>query len=225
MGERHRSNRLLRCTGGVQVQPLTGTPPTCVGFRGLGGRDALEGKAPQRGAPTPPHRRLEEVDKVVGGGYCRLQIPFTLALGIRGTVAGYGLGALDGWGGGASPHSNASLGGGGACQGLQLGTPHVTPHYREPPERHGSRCIKGRLPRVIPNRLKAGQHPLPQREGGGGGTKKRVLSVATRPPTFSGQLPERGAYQKNSSPLAGGSKVGEGGGGGEPSGFQIPSTI
>ena len=46
-------------------------------------------------------RRLEEVAKAVGGGYCRLQMPLRLALGVRGTVAGHRLGALKG-GGGAS---------------------------------------------------------------------------------------------------------------------------
>ena len=40
-------------------------------------------------------RRLEEVAKAVGGGYCRLQ-PSSLALGVRGTGAGQGLGALAG---------------------------------------------------------------------------------------------------------------------------------
>ena len=43
------------------------------------GSDALQGKGPRR----PPHRRLErrleEVDKAVGGGCCRLQMPFKLA--------------------------------------------------------------------------------------------------------------------------------------------------
>ena len=50
-----------------------------------GDRDALEGKGPNR----LPHRkrfgrRLEEVAKAVGGGYCRLQMPLRLALGVRG---------------------------------------------------------------------------------------------------------------------------------------------
>ena len=53
-------------------------------------------------------RRLEEVVKAVGGGYCWLQMPLRLALGVRGTVAGHSLGALEG-GGGTSPPSNASL--------------------------------------------------------------------------------------------------------------------
>ena len=41
-------------------------------------------------------RRLEEVAKAVGGGYCRLRISLSLALGVRKTVR---LGALEGGGG------------------------------------------------------------------------------------------------------------------------------
>ena len=59
------------------------------------GRSALEGKGPQR----RPQRRLEEVAKAVGGGYCRLQLPLKLALGFRETAAGHKLGALEGGGG------------------------------------------------------------------------------------------------------------------------------
>ena len=82
---------------------------------GGGGRDALEGKGPQR----RPQRRLEEVAKAVGGGYCRLQMPSRPALGVRGTVAGHRLGALKG-GGGYLPPSNASLGGGGVPKPVPL---------------------------------------------------------------------------------------------------------
>ena len=42
---------------------------------------------------------MEEVAKAVGGGYCRLQMPLRLALGVRETVAGHRLGALEGGGG------------------------------------------------------------------------------------------------------------------------------
>ena len=72
------------------------------------GRDALEGEGPQRRSQKRLGRRLEEVAKAVGGGYCQLQMPLKLALGIRGTVAGHRLGTLPG-GGGAPPPSNASL--------------------------------------------------------------------------------------------------------------------
>ena len=40
---------------------------------------------------------------MVGGGYCRLQMPLKLALGVRETVAGHRLGALEGEGGGGVP--------------------------------------------------------------------------------------------------------------------------
>ena len=41
---------------------------------------------------------MEAVVKSVGGGYCRLQMPLSLALAIRGTVAGHRLSALEGEG-------------------------------------------------------------------------------------------------------------------------------
>ena len=67
-------------------------------------RDALERKGPQRLPQRLPqsglHRRLEEGAKAVGGRYCRLQMPLKLALGVRETVAGQRLGALEGGGGG-----------------------------------------------------------------------------------------------------------------------------
>ena len=65
-------------------------------------RDTLEGKGPQRGPQKRLGRRLEEVAKAVGGGYCRLQMPLRLALGVRETVAGHRLGALGGGGGAPS---------------------------------------------------------------------------------------------------------------------------
>ena len=40
--------------------------------------------------------RLEEVAKMVGGSYCRLQMPLGPALAVGGTVAGHRLGALEG---------------------------------------------------------------------------------------------------------------------------------
>ena len=63
-------------------------------------RDALQGKGPQRRPQERLRRRLEEVAKAVGGGYCRLQMPLKPALAARRTAAG-------GWapwrGGGAPP--------------------------------------------------------------------------------------------------------------------------
>ena len=61
-----------------------------------------------KAAPEQLDRRLEEVARAVGGGYCRLQMPLKLAQGVRGTVVGHGLRAPEGWGG-TSPPSNASL--------------------------------------------------------------------------------------------------------------------
>ena len=66
------------------------------------GRDALEGKGPQRRPRRWLDRGSEEVAKAVGGGYCRLQMLLKPALGVRETVAGHRLGALEG-GGGTSP--------------------------------------------------------------------------------------------------------------------------
>ena len=63
------------------------------------GRDALEGKAPQRRPQRRLDRRLEEVTKAVGGGHCWLQMPWRPALGVRETAAGHRLGALEGGGG------------------------------------------------------------------------------------------------------------------------------
>ena len=63
--------------------------------RGPRGRDALEGKGPQRRPQKRLDRRLEEVAGAVGGGWGRLQMPLKLALGVRGTVAGHRLGALE----------------------------------------------------------------------------------------------------------------------------------
>ena len=63
-------------------------------------------KGPQREAQKRLDRRLEEVAEAVGGGYCRLQMPLRLALGVRGTVAGHRLA----WRGGSNL-SDASLGG------------------------------------------------------------------------------------------------------------------
>ena len=61
-------------------------------------RDALEGEGAQRWFQKRSDRRLEEVAQAVGGGYCRLQMPLKLAFGVRETVAGHRLGALEGGG-------------------------------------------------------------------------------------------------------------------------------
>ena len=58
----------------------------------------LHYKGPQRRSQKRLDRRLEEVAKAAGGGWCRLQMPLELALAIRETVAGHRLGALEGAG-------------------------------------------------------------------------------------------------------------------------------
>ena len=62
-------------------------------------------------------RRLEEVAKSVGSGYCRLQMPLTRALAVKQKVAGHGLGALQGG-------ANASLGPGAAAGACRAGPLH-----------------------------------------------------------------------------------------------------
>ena len=69
-----------------------------------GGRYAFEGKGPQRPPRKRSGRRLEEVAEAVGGGFCRLQMPVSLALAVRETVAGHRLRAVEGAGGGYPPH-------------------------------------------------------------------------------------------------------------------------
>ena len=48
------------------------------------GRDASEGKGPQRRPQKRLGRRLEEVAKAVAGGYCRLQMPLRPAFWRQG---------------------------------------------------------------------------------------------------------------------------------------------
>ena len=72
---------------------------SCSAACGAGARAVLEGQGPPRRPQRRLDRRLEEVAKAVGGGYCRLQMPLRPALGVMGTVAGHRLGALEvGWG-------------------------------------------------------------------------------------------------------------------------------
>ena len=121
---------------------------------GGGGRDALEGKGPQRWPWRRWDRRLEEVAKAVDGGYCRLQMPLRLALGVRGTVAGRRLGALEG-GGVPPPPSNASLGGGGGHRGSYQGPRSGHAPIAKVPRRHksynamGPWLMNGALPSAL----------------------------------------------------------------------------
>ena len=54
----------------------------------------MEWEGPRRRPQKRLGRRLQEVAKAVGGGYCWLQMPLRLALAARETVAVHRLGAL-----------------------------------------------------------------------------------------------------------------------------------
>ena len=90
MGRRAGSCRVgvQGCAQGTASACLTGVLP----------RDALEGEGSERRPQRRFDRRLQEVAKAVGGGYCRLQRPLKLAQAVRETVAGHRLGALEGGG-------------------------------------------------------------------------------------------------------------------------------
>ena len=100
--------------------------------RGGGGVNALEWKGPQGWPQKPLGRRLEEVAKAVGGGYCRLQMPLSLAYAVRETVAGHRLGALEEGGGVPPPLPMHPWGGGG--EGVRSGT--ILPWKIPPPLRY-----------------------------------------------------------------------------------------
>ena len=78
---RHRGNA-------HKPEQMPTRPPGCIRREG-----------PQRPPQRRLDRRLEEVAKPVGNGYCRLQMPLSLALVVRETVAGRRLGAWEGGGG------------------------------------------------------------------------------------------------------------------------------
>ena len=97
-----------RCSALTQNIPL---PPTQTPLSTHGGfpRDASEGVGPERRPQRRVGRRLEEVAKTVGGGYCRLQMPLKLAFGVRETVAGHRRGTW-GEGGGLPTRRNVTHG-------------------------------------------------------------------------------------------------------------------
>ena len=84
------------CPHAPPEAPLHRPPPAAVHVGLLVPRGGWEGTRPGRRPQERLGRRLEEVAKAVGGGYCRLRMPLRLALGVRGTVAGRRLGALPG---------------------------------------------------------------------------------------------------------------------------------
>ena len=117
--------RAVQCSAVQGCHPGRGGAAVC--------RGASEGKGPQRPSQRRLGRRLEEVAKAVGGGYCRLQMPLRLALVVRG---GQWLGI--GWAPwrGLPPHHPmhpSGGGGGGSCPpvdsrpvgGLGPHTPHT----------------------------------------------------------------------------------------------------
>ena len=95
--------------GGPRAPPTRGP---CTLWQRTGGWGCIRRDGASETAPEALDRRLEEVAEAVGGGYCRLQMPLKLALGVRGTVAGHWKGALKG-GGGVPPPLPTHPGGGG----------------------------------------------------------------------------------------------------------------
>ena len=93
--------------GSARSAPPTSWIGIALQLLGATGRDALEGRGPQRWPYKRVDRRLEEVAKAVGGGYCRLQMPLKLALGVRDS--GWAEAGRPGGGAGTSLPSNASL--------------------------------------------------------------------------------------------------------------------
>ena len=124
------------------------------------------------------------VAEAVGGGYCRLRMPLRLALGVRGTVAGPRLGALEGAGGGGylppfpmhpwvGPGQRVGDGGGARARGRGTAVVHLRARadrnncanrpqngHRAPavPKRHLTRC--GML--HASRRWWGGTHPSPK---------------------------------------------------------------
>ena len=78
---------------GVTPSPSSGAGPI---------QGCIRRKGASEAAPKAV-RQAVEVAKAVGGGYCRLQMPLKLAFAVSGTVAGHGLCALRGGGGGVPP--------------------------------------------------------------------------------------------------------------------------
>ena len=72
-----RHNEILRRLDALKLPQRGAAPVKVRSACGGAGRDALEGKGSQRRPQRRLGRRLEEVAKAVGGGYCRLQMPLT----------------------------------------------------------------------------------------------------------------------------------------------------
>ena len=140
--------------------------------RGGGG-----GHGPQGWPQRRLGRRLEEVAKAVGGGYCRLQMPFTQALAVRETVAGHRLGAVEGaWVGGKA----------GLCFAVQKrGETPPPPEENFPARDQQLQCL---LPLAPPVQRCA--NPLPMRQ---------PLGHAVSSCVFRGDPPEPTRKQQRAS--------------------------
>ena len=113
--------------------PIATYCPSLGPFASIGGgaRDALEGKGPQRQPQRRLGRRLEVVAKAVGGGYCRLQMPLKLALGVRETISTSHTGAhQELFSGDPDPNPRLVLGKGGEGGGLRSPCPLVYQQWR-----------------------------------------------------------------------------------------------
>ena len=109
LGHHHRAEHELEVRGIVHHQVVSCAKMfRCKPTGWPNARDALEEKGPRRQPQKRLDRRSEAVGKAVAGSFCRLQMPLKLALGVRETVAGHRLGALER---GTFPPSNASLDG------------------------------------------------------------------------------------------------------------------
>ena len=93
-----------RCSGRLKASGCRSDPPPPPPIGpGLLLQTVGQGCIPQRRPQKRLDRRLEEVAKAVGGGYCRLQMPLSLALAVRETVAGRRRGRPGGRGGSPLP--------------------------------------------------------------------------------------------------------------------------
>ena len=169
-----RRVRAVRCTNDVF---LASDRPEGSRVAGLGRR------AHRRRPAQSAGRRLEEVAKAVGGGYCRLQMPSKLKPAVRGTVAGHRLGGPGEGGGVPPPFPMHPWAGGGYLPPFQCipgrgGVPPPLPMHRwgggVPPPFPMHRWARG-----------GGTSPLSSAslgEGGEGGSIGSSVAYKTRGP-------------------------------------------
>ena len=80
--------------------------PWGVGGGGGGGAECMRMEGTSEAAPETVRQALGGGCQSGWGGCCRLQMPLSLVLGVRGTVAGHRLGALEGGGVARSPRKH-----------------------------------------------------------------------------------------------------------------------